>query len=443
MLPALRCSLGHSLTFTLARMQVPAADIVRLAAALERSSEHPLASAVLAFADTYLHQGPTEQQRQQQQQQQNPSTDSWQEREQQHDGELKVRGVEVVVGQGIRGWVHLPTDGRTGAQQMDMALFRALGSQCGSSSPCRSIWASTVPGSAHSRLAVTEECMVEARVTVGNRRLMADEGVNVPATVEDYCCEMEGRGCTCVMVAAGPALLGVLAVQDPIKPEARGVVSALHRRRLSCVLVTGDNWRTARAIAGQLGITRVAAEVLPAGKAAKVRELQSSTCGGSVAMVGDGINDSPALAVADVGIAVGSGTDIAIEAADFVLVRSDLVSPDVFWGHIFGAVAYAEGVNLHKSVLLQEDVLTAIDLSQTTFNRIRWNYFWALSYNCVMIPVAAGIFFPFTHVQVCKDKGKLVFKCAVYSYFTLFPSQHSCRPGLLEPAWRCRASALY
>jgi Cu+-exporting ATPase len=127
-----------------------------------------------------------------------------------------------------------------------------------------------------------------------------------------------------VLLCAAGRLLGVLSVQDPIKPEARGVVAALHALRMRCVLLTGDNWRTARAIAEQLGISAVAAEVLPAGKVAKVRELQAGRRG-LVAMVGDGVNDSPALAAADLGIALGSGTDVAIEAADFVLMRSDLV----------------------------------------------------------------------------------------------------------------------
>ena len=103
---------------------------------------------------------------------------------------------------------------------------------------------------------------------------MSEQGIELPPAAEDYCRSMEGRGCTCVLVAAGSALLGVLAVMDPIKPEARGVVTALHQRRLACVMVTGDNWRTARAIADQLGISRVAAEVLPAGKAGFLCRLQ-------------------------------------------------------------------------------------------------------------------------------------------------------------------------
>jgi P-type Cu+ transporter len=172
------------------------------------------------------------------------------------------------------------------------------------------------------------------------------------------------------MIAARRLLVGYVAVMDPMKPEARGVVAALHQMGLSCVLLTGDNWRTARAIAEQLGIASVKAEVLPAGKAAVVRDLQDRGRV-HVAMVGDGVNDSPALAQADVGIAVGSGTDVAIEAADFVLMRSDL-----------------------------DDVLTAIDLSRTTFRRIKLNYAFALGYNLLAVPVAAGALYPWLGLRL-------------------------------------------
>ncbi|CAJ2637839.1 unnamed protein product [Trifolium pratense] len=129
------------------------------------------------------------------------------------------------------------------------------------------------------------------------------------------------------------------------------------------VMVTGDNWRTARAVAKEVGIRDVRAEVMPAGKADVVRSFQKD--GSIVAMVGDGINDSPALAAADVGMAIGAGTDIAIEAANYVLMRDNL-----------------------------EDVITAIDLSKKTFSRIRLNYVFAMAYNIIAVPVAAGVLFP-------------------------------------------------
>lgn len=147
--------------------------------------------------------------------------------------------------------------------------------------------------------------------------------------------------------------------------------SRLALQGVQCHLLTGDNWRTARAIATQLPIPsqHVSAEVLPAGKAGVVTDLQSRGC--VVAMVGDGINDSPALAAADVGMAIGSGTDIAVEAADYVLMRDNL-----------------------------EQVLVALDLSRKTFRRIQWNFVWAMGYNIVMIPIAAGVLYPSFHLQM-------------------------------------------
>ncbi|GIL89731.1 hypothetical protein Vretifemale_17508 [Volvox reticuliferus] len=160
------------------------------------------------------------------------------------------------------------------------------------------------------------------RVAVGNRLLMQQELVDIPAEADAFIGPMESCGNTVVHVALNGRLAGVLAVADPLKAEAAGVVAALRGRGIQVVMLTGDNWRTARALAGQLGIDMVHAETLPKTKALKIRELQSS--GKVVAMVGDGINDSPALAAADVGVAIGSGTDIAIEAADYVLMRDDL-----------------------------------------------------------------------------------------------------------------------
>jgi P-type Cu+ transporter len=134
-------------------------------------------------------------------------------------------------------------------------------------------------------------------------------------------------------------------------------------------LLTGDNWATARSIAERVGIPNVSAEVRPDGKARVIQELRAAHR--TVAMVGDGINDAPALAAAHLAIAIGSGTQVAIETADFVLVRSDL-----------------------------EDVLVALDLSRCVFRRIRYNFAWAMGYNVAMVPVAAGVFFPATHLQL-------------------------------------------
>ncbi|GFZ20679.1 heavy metal atpase 5 [Actinidia rufa] len=174
---------------------------------------------------------------------------------------------------------------------------------------------------------------------------------------------------TCVLVAIDGKVAGSFAVTDPVKPEAERVISFLHSMGISSIMVTGDNWATATAIARQVGIRKVFAETDPLGKADKIKDLQMK--GITVAMVGDGINDSPALVAANVGMAIGAGTDIAIEAADIVLVKNNL-----------------------------EDVITAIHLSKKTMSRIRLNYVWALGYNVLGMPVAAGVLFPFAGIRL-------------------------------------------
>ncbi|KZV22160.1 hypothetical protein F511_33790 [Dorcoceras hygrometricum] len=208
------------------------------------------------------------------------------------------------------------------------------------------------------------QCFIGGKkILVGNRKLMIENWITIPVHVENFVVELEESAKTGILVAYDNDLIGVLGVADPLKREAAVVVEGLMKMGVNPVMVTGDNWRTARAVAKEVGITDVRAEVMPAGKADVVRSLQKG--GNVVAMVGDGINDSPALAAADVGMAIGAGTDIAIEAADYVLMRSSL-----------------------------EDVITAIDLSRKTFSRIRLNYFFAMAYNVIAIPVAAGALFP-------------------------------------------------
>jgi Cu+-exporting ATPase len=181
----------------------------------------------------------------------------------------------------------------------------------------------------------------------------------------------ESAGCTVVCVAVDGHLLGISAVSDKLKEEAVDTIDALHKAGRDVYLITGDNKLCAAAVAQQAGIpeARVLAEVTPSGKSAEVSRLQRA--GHVVCMVGDGVNDSPALAQADLGIAVGCGTDVAIEAASVVLVRDDLC-----------------------------DVVVSLDLARTTFNRIRINFVWALGYNTLGIPVAAGLFFPLWHLQL-------------------------------------------
>jgi Cu+-exporting ATPase len=193
-------------------------------------------------------------------------------------------------------------------------------------------------------------------VLVGNRRLMEEKSVSTQSSLEQMS-RLESEGKTAVLVAVDSNLAGIIAIADTIREEAVQAVRELEKMGLKTAMITGDNQKTAEAIARQIGISEVLAEVLPEGKVNEVKRLQEQY--GLVAMVGDGINDAPALKQANVGIAIGTGTDIAIEAADITLVRGDLGS-----------------------------VVSAIKLSRATFQKIRQNYFWAWFYNGVAIPVA-------------------------------------------------------
>lgn len=196
-------------------------------------------------------------------------------------------------------------------------------------------------------------------VLAGNRKLMDERNISLTALEADSD-RLASEGKTPMYVAIDGRLAGIVAVADVVKASSKEAIQSLHKMAIEVAMITGDNRRTADAIAKQVGIDRVLAEVLPQDKSNEVRKLQAE--GRNVAMVGDGINDAPALAQADIGIAIGSGTDVAMESADIVLMRSDLM-----------------------------DVPTAIHLSKKTIRNIKQNLFWAFGYNVVGIPVAAGV----------------------------------------------------
>ncbi|XP_042948740.1 probable copper-transporting ATPase HMA5 isoform X1 [Carya illinoinensis] len=206
-------------------------------------------------------------------------------------------------------------------------------------------------------------------IIVGNKSLILDQNIAIPSDAEDILAKAEALAHTGILVSIDREVAGVLAISDPLKPGAREVITILRSMNIRSIVMTGDNWGTANSIAKEVGIETVIAEAKPEDKAEKVRDFQGS--GYTVAMVGDGINDSPALVAADVGMAIGAGTDIAIEAADIVLMKNNL-----------------------------EDVITAIDLSRKTFSRIRLNYVWALGYNLLGIPIAAGALYPFIGLRL-------------------------------------------
>lgn len=204
-----------------------------------------------------------------------------------------------------------------------------------------------------------EGMIQDSRFQLGNRKLMIDQEIELGDYYEASN-QLAEQGKTPMFIAKDGKLAGIIAVADTIKESSKQAIAKLHQMGIEVAMITGDNKRTAEAIAKQVGIDRVLSEVLPEDKAAEVKKLQNE--GRKTAMVGDGINDAPALAQADIGIAIGSGTDVAMESADIVLMRSDLM-----------------------------DVPTAVELSKSTIKNIKENLFWAFAYNTLGIPVAMGV----------------------------------------------------
>jgi Cu+-exporting ATPase len=209
--------------------------------------------------------------------------------------------------------------------------------------------------------------VIGKRFVFGNRKLMAKEKIHIEK-YEEQITSLEKEGKT-VMLLADTKLIGLVGVADTLKPSAIETVKELLKRNIAVWMITGDNERTAHHIAQKAHIEHVVADVLPEQKSAKVEEIKSQDHKGAVAFVGDGINDAPALARADVGIAMGTGTDVAIESASITLLNKDLGS-----------------------------VVSALDLSKKTMSVIKQNLFWAFGYNVILIPVAMGILYPFLGV---------------------------------------------
>ncbi len=213
-------------------------------------------------------------------------------------------------------------------------------------------------------------------ILLGNRRLMANNNISIEA-LENKIAELEDEGKTVMILAYNGVAAGLIAVADTLKPNSAEAINKLQSMGIEVAMLTGDNRRTAMAIAKQLGIKRVLAEVLPGQKAEEVKKLQNE--GKKVGFVGDGINDAPALAQADVGIALGSGTDIAMEAGKIILIKDDL-----------------------------RDVVNAIDISRRTMRKIKENLFWAFFYNAAAVPLAMGVLYPFNSFVVSPELAALL-----------------------------------
>ncbi len=204
-------------------------------------------------------------------------------------------------------------------------------------------------------------------VLVGNLAFIQERKITIPDSSSRLVSQYEAQGKTLLLVAQAGRLVGILAAADVLKATSKQAINSLHQMGIKVIIITGDNERTAQAVGGDVGADAVYANILPQQKTEKIKELQDH--GEIVGFVGDGINDAPALAQADVGIAIGSGTDVAIESGEIILVRSDLM-----------------------------DCVASIQLGKKVLGRIKQNLFWAFAYNAALIPVAAGLLYPFFHV---------------------------------------------
>lgn len=225
-------------------------------------------------------------------------------------------------------------------------------------------------------------------VVIGNRVLFKKKNISFSKEIEEKISQLEYDGKTVILIALSKKILGVMAIADTLKKTTKEAIKEFEKMNFNVVMITGDNEKTANAIANQIGIKKVLAEILPQDKANEVKKLQDN--GETVAFVGDGINDAIALTQADVGIAIGSGTDVAIESGEIVLIKDDLM-----------------------------DAVAAVQLSNKVMSRIKWNLFWAFAYNTALIPVAAGLLYPFIGITFRPEFAGLAMAMSDVTVITL------------------------
>jgi len=225
-------------------------------------------------------------------------------------------------------------------------------------------------------------------IIIGNRMLFKERNISVPKEVEKNISQLEYEGKTVILIALSNKISGIIAIADTLKETTKDAIKEFEKMNFNIVMITGDNAKTANTIASHIGIKKVLAEILPQDKANEVKKLQDN--GETVAFIGDGINDAIALTQADVGIAIGSGTDVAIESGDIVLIKDDLM-----------------------------DAVAAVQLSNKVMSRIKWNLFWAFAYNTALIPVAAGLLYPFTGITFRPEFAGLAMAMSDVTVITL------------------------
>jgi len=225
-------------------------------------------------------------------------------------------------------------------------------------------------------------------IIIGNRVLFKKKNISFSKEIEEKISQLEYDGKTVIFIALSKKILGVMAIADTLKETTKDAIKEFEKMNFNVAMITGDNAKTANAIANQIGIKKVLAEILPQDKANEVKKLQDN--GETVAFVGDGINDAIALTQADVGIAIGSGTDVAIESGEIVLIKDDLM-----------------------------DAVAAVQLSNKVMSRIKWNLFWAFAYNTALIPVAAGLLYPFIGITFRPEFAGLAMAMSDVTVITL------------------------